>query len=708
MHRLRIAPPPPPRYGPSPTAGAARTWIAPWLVVAAWLLAPPGAVASDVDPVRDPSGLREEARSEGLDSLKTVPVPLPSTIGEYVKDQRAAIALGKALFWDQQAGSDGMACASCHFHAGADARVKNQISPGLIGGNGRFDRLPSGASSGGPGHTLSRDDFPLHRKDDPESGDVDGNVDFDTDDVVASAGVLHLRLLGLTKATAAGVGEEFDAPQTDPLGFSIHAHGKRLNTRRVEARNTPTVINAAFNHRNFWDGRANFSFNGRNPFGPRDPDARVWKYHGARLESIAVLLDNASLASQAVGPVENVVEMAASGRTFLHVGRKLLGSTPLAQQAVAATDSVLGPYARSAPAEIRTGLAVGYGDLIRAAFVDSWWSAPGHPIVVEGVNYSQMEANFSLFWGLAIMLYERTLVSDDSPFDRFMEGDNSALTAQQRVGLSLFLDEGKCVNCHAGPEFTTASTNYLGHDSTPSRFHLIERMPVPSSAALYDEGFYNIGVRPAFEDPGIAGRDPFGNPLSFAAQATGSRRTGDHGWPFADPGDFASGPGRPPVPGERLGVVGAFKTPTLRNVDLTGPYFHNGGTLTLEQVVQFYARGGDFATWNRHQGIATDPDIEELSELNGDRDNLRAVAAFMRSLTDPRVAHERAPFDHPSLSIPEGHLGVLDAALPGAARSEIVVKAAVGAAGLDTPIQPFLGGSLVGPDGVPRDDGLDD
>src|SRR5947199_6664176 len=64
-------------------------------------------------------------------SLKTVPVPMPSNLDDFVADRKAATALGKALFWDQGAGSDGLACASCHFHAGADSRNKNQLDPGL-------------------------------------------------------------------------------------------------------------------------------------------------------------------------------------------------------------------------------------------------------------------------------------------------------------------------------------------------------------------------------------------------------------------------------------------------------------------------------------------------------------------------------------------------------------------------------------------------
>lgn len=708
------------------------------------------------DPVSDPDGLRKEAIEHLLDSLKTVAVPRPDRLSDFIKDERAAVALGKALFWDQQAGSDGMACASCHFHAGADSRTKNQVSPGLIGGNGRFDRLASGRALAGPNQTLTRADFPFHRKADPSLHFLGPNVLADTDDTVSSAGVAHLGLRSLgtelvtprswpavtqdivtnranfragivprsgfnvtvvpnatRRKSRAAVAETFSAVQADPLGFSIAAGGRRLNVRRVEPRNSPTVINAVFNHRNFWDGRANFHFNGRNPFGPRDPDARVWKYSGSKLESVAILLDNASLASQAVGPVESVLEMAAHHRNFLHVGRKLLLTTPLLHQTVAATDSALGPYARSTPTSPRTGLKVGYTDLIKRAFDERWWGAPGEPFVIDGVQYSQIEVNFSLFWGIAIMLYERSLVSDESPFDRFMEGDTDALTPQQRVGLSLFLHEGKCAACHAGPEFTSASTGFLsgssrggGRGSSSGRLQLIERMWSPVGAVLYDSGYYNVGVRPAFEDQGLAGRDAFGNPLSFSAQATGAGRCLDVAPPFADPDDFEAGAGEPPVAGEPIAVAGAFKTPTLRNVDLTGPYFHNGGLLTLEQVVEFYARGSDFVDWNHANGVMTPIDISPLPGLNGNRENIRAVAAFLRALTDPRVAHERAPFDHPSLSLPVGHAAAMDPTLPGVARSEILVKPAVGAAGLARPIEPFLGGSLIGADGVPRDDGL--
>src|SRR2546427_2383165 len=59
----------------------------------------------------------------GLTSLKTVAVPRPMNLARFIKDEQAAIALGKALFWDQQVGRDGQSCASCHFHAGEIGRA---------------------------------------------------------------------------------------------------------------------------------------------------------------------------------------------------------------------------------------------------------------------------------------------------------------------------------------------------------------------------------------------------------------------------------------------------------------------------------------------------------------------------------------------------------------------------------------------------------
>ena len=125
------------------------------------------------------------------------------------------------------------------------------------------------------------------------------------------------------------------------------------------------MINAVFNHRNFWDMRAQNQFNGVNPFGDRDPNAFV--YSAATRQStpqpVQVRLVNSSLASQAVGPPTNRFEMSADGRTFPEVGGRLMrelrravtaspaGAScpggPLPCSSSHRDDSVLGPYSRA-------------------------------------------------------------------------------------------------------------------------------------------------------------------------------------------------------------------------------------------------------------------------------------------------------------------------------------------------------------------------
>src|SRR5438309_575971 len=74
-----------------------------------------------------------------LAPLSTVPVPPVFGMDGILADKTAAIQLGKALFWEMQAGSDDIqACASCHFNAGADSRAINQVNPGQAGGDNNF------------------------------------------------------------------------------------------------------------------------------------------------------------------------------------------------------------------------------------------------------------------------------------------------------------------------------------------------------------------------------------------------------------------------------------------------------------------------------------------------------------------------------------------------------------------------------------------
>jgi hypothetical protein len=84
-----------------------------------------------------------------------------------------------------------------------------------------------------------------------------------------------------------------------------------------------------------------------------------------------------------------------------------------------------------------------------------------------------------------------------------------------------------------------------------------------------------------------------------------------------------------------------MKTPALRNVELRGPYFHDGSAATLVDVVEFYNRGGDFGAPNK------DPRVRPLGLGQGQKNDL--LAFLSRPLTDPRVAVETAPFDRPTL-----------------------------------------------------------
>ena len=148
-----------------------------------------------------------------------------------VTNKQSAIQLGKALFWEMRVGSDGVACASCHFHAGADNRKHNQLNPGMLNLSN-----PATASSfninllneGGPNYSLKAGDFPLFRFADPAS--KYSNVLFSTDDVIGSAGAFMQTFQGVNESDSA---TDTCAPQVDPL-----FHINNLNTRQTTNRNT--------------------------------------------------------------------------------------------------------------------------------------------------------------------------------------------------------------------------------------------------------------------------------------------------------------------------------------------------------------------------------------------------------------------------------------------------------------------------------------
>ena len=562
-------------------------------------------------------------RGQGFQSLKTVSVPPVPGLDRYVRDHGALLVLGKALFWDMQVGSDGRTgCGTCHFHAGADHRVRNQLSnPGA----------PFEAN-----HQQVWDDFPFRVFADPN--DNRSAVVRDSAQRSGSAGMFNRIFSGLT-----GAASEVGVDAADAPAFRVAG----LNVRQVGPRNAPTVINAAFHVRSFRDGRASDIFSGRTPFGDDDPNSNAVAVSNGELVLEKVRLENSSLASQAVSPPVNAVEMSYKGRTWPMIGGKLLALRPLALQQIAPDDGVLGPYVSASGRGFDASYT--YLSLIEAAFQPAYWDSA--QVTTDG--FTVAEYNFSLFFGLAIQEYESTLIADDSRFDRFLEGQSDALTADELAGFLVFQTRAFCTFCHSGAELTHATFTSTAANGPVNP--VLSGQPGSLQYLFSDTGFFHTGVRPPTDDAGLDARDDFNLPISVAA------RNSD-------------------LP---LGIGGAFKIPGLRNVEFTGPYFHNGGQASLEQVVDFYGRGGDFPD-------DSDLPVEIIPISQSAADRTRLVA-FLRSLSDDRVRFERAPFDHPEICVPVGYADSpqADPAFPLSAVDQWAGIPAVGRNGNTVPLQTF-------------------
>jgi cytochrome c peroxidase len=377
-----------------------------------------------------------QARDTG--DLRDVEIPLPGNLSEIVKDRDAAVALGKALFWDVQVGvGEQYACATCHHKAGVDSRVNfRSLHPGA---NGQIDVA---------GPDLTGADFPFGRG---------------TDDIVGSIGVPPSIFIDVDPVT--GI-ETCELVGTDPESHSVTGMA------------SPSSVNAVFYERQFWDGRARSVFNGVNPHGDdldRDeyPEIYVTDASG-NIVPTKFAIEPASLASQSVGPVMSAVEMNCAGRGWPQVGMKMLPRTPLALQDTSPSDSVLGPYVG---ADGKFDTSVTYRDMIKAAFQDKYVSDQ----LAGDTGLTVEQANFTLYWGVAVMLYEANLVSDNSPWDQYMRGDNRAVSASAKRGHEIFQGKGACYHCHRDAETSNAAITNGGNG----------------------KAFANIGVRPIRENAGI-------------------------------------------------------------------------------------------------------------------------------------------------------------------------------------------------------------
>jgi cytochrome c peroxidase len=209
-------------------------------------------------------------------------------------------------------------------------------------------------------------------------------------------------------------------------------------------------------------------------------------------------------------------------------------------------DQALGPM--KTPEEMRTDFGAAIDLLKRLPDYQAMFKSayPGEEIAEETI-------------AKAIASFERTVVSKDSRFDRWVAGDRSAITSSEWRGYQVFMDsaKGNCAVCHRPPNFT-------------------------------DNGYHNIGI----------------------AHAPGKE----------DLGRYKIRPAAI--------LKGAFKTPTLRDIELTAPYFHNGTAATLVDVVDHYVRSGDDQS-------NLSPDMRKLSLSDSEKSDL---VAFLRSLTGTKKA----------------------------------------------------------------------
>jgi cytochrome c peroxidase len=200
----------------------------------------------------------------------------------------------------------------------------------------------------------------------------------------------------------------------------------------------------------------------------------------------------------------------------------------------------------------------------------------------------------------AIAAFERVQVSGNSPFDRhFYGGERDAMTDAQRRGFELYVNKGRCVSCH-----------------------VIEQ----DQALFTDNRFHNIGV--GFKR--IRGAEE----RTAAAWIEAKRAGADTDETVLTQANVSE-LGRFAV-SEDMTEVGAFKTPTLRNIALTAPYMHDGSLATLEDVIEFYDNGGRVSN--------DDPISDFLSggirPLGLTEQEEADLIAFLHALTSPEYGPE--------------------------------------------------------------------
>lgn len=192
--------------------------------------------------------------------------------------------------------------------------------------------------------------------------------------------------------------------------------------------------------------------------------------------------------------------------------------------------------------------------------------------------------------GKSIEAYERLLVSRNAPFDRFVAGDSNAISTSAKRGLKLFIGKAACVQCHSDPTFTD---NKVHNTGVPQRGPNVPETDTGhfGDADLLLKNAYNGATE--FSDDPQAGAEKLANIKVDAAN------------------------------------TGAFRTKSLRNVEKTAPYMHDGCMATLEEALEFYDAGGGSSQFSGNK----DPLLLPLNLSSAEK---AALVAFLKTLTgDP-------------------------------------------------------------------------
>jgi cytochrome c peroxidase len=186
----------------------------------------------------------------------------------------------------------------------------------------------------------------------------------------------------------------------------------------------------------------------------------------------------------------------------------------------------------------------------------------------------------------AVAAFERSLLSGDSPLDRFLAGDEDALSQSAKRGFAIFRGRGRCARCHSFTDQRPFFTDFAYHNTGVAAIHPeFDRLARQAAAAAENERAKAVIDK--------LGREQGGQELGRILISY------------------------------QLFDIGAYRTPTLRNVGVTAPYFHNGSAKTLADVVKFYNGGG------RHN-LNID---EELHSLGLTEDEQRELVIFLECLT---------------------------------------------------------------------------